>query len=178
MSPTDRRVRRTRTALREALIALIAERDFADITVQDITDRADVGRSTFYAHYADKEDLLGESLSELGAFARGGAEATPLGFALPLFHHVHEVRPMFAALLGRSGPPQVQEAFLEAVRELLREHEGDEARVCFVAAGFLALARWWVLEAPQLGPEQVYARFLELAGGGEGASPTHQEAAP
>src|SRR5215469_590889 len=54
----DRRVRRTRNALGDALIALIEERSFQDITVQDILDRAQISRSTFYAHYRDKDDLF------------------------------------------------------------------------------------------------------------------------
>lgn len=55
---TDRRSNRTRQAVRKALIELILEKHYDEITVQDIIDRADVGRSTFYSHYRDKEDLF------------------------------------------------------------------------------------------------------------------------
>jgi len=54
----DRRVQRTRQLLNEALMSLIVEKGYEAITVQDIIDRANLGRSTFYAHYQDKEDLL------------------------------------------------------------------------------------------------------------------------
>ncbi|MEM6707029.1 MAG: TetR/AcrR family transcriptional regulator, partial [Acidobacteriota bacterium] len=54
----DRRVTRTKRLLRQALMELVREKDYARITVQDILDRADVGRSTFYTHYRDKDDLL------------------------------------------------------------------------------------------------------------------------
>ena len=54
---TDRRVLRTRAVLRDALITLVGESGWDAITVQDICDRAKVGRSTFYMHFADKEDL-------------------------------------------------------------------------------------------------------------------------
>src|SRR5512141_2904590 len=54
----DRRVQRTQQLLREALVALILEKGYDAITVQDILDLANMGRSTFYAHYRDKEDLL------------------------------------------------------------------------------------------------------------------------
>src|SRR5678816_1262765 len=55
---TDARVRRTRDALGDALVALMQEKPFDSITVQDVLDRAHVGRSTFYTHYSDKDDLL------------------------------------------------------------------------------------------------------------------------
>src|SRR4026208_715870 len=55
---TDARVRRTRDALGDALVALMQEKPFDAITVQEVLDRAHVGRSTFYSHYSDKDDLL------------------------------------------------------------------------------------------------------------------------
>ncbi|MEJ2354006.1 MAG: TetR/AcrR family transcriptional regulator, partial [Anaerolineales bacterium] len=54
----DRRVQRTRQLLNDALMSLIVEKGYDSITVQNIIDRANLGRSTFYAHYQDKDDLL------------------------------------------------------------------------------------------------------------------------
>jgi AcrR family transcriptional regulator len=59
----DRRVRRTRTALTETFLELVVERPYDDIAVGDIIERAGVGRSTFYQHFANKEDLLRQSLA-------------------------------------------------------------------------------------------------------------------
>ncbi|NBD35141.1 MAG: TetR family transcriptional regulator [Chloroflexi bacterium] len=61
----DRRVRRTRRRLGEALVALIAERGYDTLTVEEIAERADVGRTTFYSHYQDKDDLLLEVTGEV-----------------------------------------------------------------------------------------------------------------
>jgi AcrR family transcriptional regulator len=59
MSKTkDRRVERTRQALEAALLSLLKEKEFGAISVQEIIDRANVGRATFYSHYDNKEDLL------------------------------------------------------------------------------------------------------------------------
>ena len=55
---TDRRVTQTRDALGDALVALMHEKQFDDITVQEVLDRAGIGRTTFYTHYRDKGDLL------------------------------------------------------------------------------------------------------------------------
>jgi len=62
--PPDRRARRTRKLLREALFALILEKGYDAVTIEDITRRADLGRTTFYLHYRDKEDLLLQSIEE------------------------------------------------------------------------------------------------------------------
>ena len=54
----DRRIQKTKKLLAEAMRQLITEKDYDAVTIQDITDRANVGRSTFYAHYESKEQLL------------------------------------------------------------------------------------------------------------------------
>lgn len=61
----DRRVQRTRKALRSALLELIKEKGYDSISVEEITQRANLGRATFYLHYKDKEDLLVDEFSEL-----------------------------------------------------------------------------------------------------------------
>src|SRR5688572_26930817 len=73
----DRRVMRTRDKLGSALIALIQEKPFDEITVQEILDRAKVGRSTFYMHYRDMDDLFVSDMDEFleataMALSRGG----------------------------------------------------------------------------------------------------------
>ena len=67
----DRRVRRTRRRLKEALLGLIQERPYEAVTVQNIIDRADVGRSTFYSHFRSKEELLFDGFGQtLETFTR------------------------------------------------------------------------------------------------------------
>src|SRR3979490_230288 len=68
---TDRRSHRTKRQLSEALVELVKVKRFDDITVQNVIDRADVGRSTFYTHFRDKEDLLRKDWERfLDAFAQ------------------------------------------------------------------------------------------------------------
>src|SRR4249920_1876063 len=64
----DARVRKTRDALGDALVELMQEKQFDSITVQDVLDRAHVGRSTFYSHYSDKDDL---QMSDADEFFEG-----------------------------------------------------------------------------------------------------------
>ena len=65
MMSQDRRVRKTQTAIKDALISLLNKKSFGDITIQEISDMADVNRSTFYTHYLDKYDLLAVSYTHL-----------------------------------------------------------------------------------------------------------------
>jgi AcrR family transcriptional regulator len=100
---TDRRVERTRRTLQKALIALILEKRFDAITVQDVLDRADVGRSTFYAHFRSKEDLFRSDFENLLRFVRAGVAANGSrgDRILPireLFGHVREFRKLYRAM--------------------------------------------------------------------------------
>ena len=61
----DRRVRRTRQALQDALISLILEEGYDSVTIEEITDRADLGRTTFYLHFRDKEELLVHAIDSI-----------------------------------------------------------------------------------------------------------------
>jgi AcrR family transcriptional regulator len=88
----DKRVQRTLKDLREGLLALMVERGYEALTVQDILDRAGVGRATFYEHFRGKDDLLRRSLEPLREHLRGewklaadGAKeaGAELGFVLP-----------------------------------------------------------------------------------------------
>ena len=78
----DRRVRRTREALRDALLALLVERGWDDIDVQALCVRADIGRSTFYLHFPNKEALLRGSLADLREALRVRASGPPPGTAV------------------------------------------------------------------------------------------------
>src|SRR5438309_7267491 len=104
----DRRVARSRRALKEALTDLILERGYEDVTVQDVIDRADVGRSTFYAHFVDKDDLLMAILADLEVpgpdTSRWRASDPAFGWTLDLFRHFGSGKPLFKAIAsGQSG---------------------------------------------------------------------------
>src|SRR5688572_8493663 len=104
----DRRSLRTRRLLGHALIELMQEKRYDKITVQDIIDRADVGRSTFYAHYLDKEDLLTSQFVEvLDSFSQhlqmGASNSDPHMNVKALFRHVREFQPTYDAMLWGRG---------------------------------------------------------------------------
>lgn len=173
----DRRVVRTRQLLRESLVSLILERGYDAITVQDILDRANLGRSTFYAHYRNKEDLLFSGFEELvagiHALAAQGAEGHDL--SLHLFRHVTENRRLLKALLGRQGGKAVFQRSQAALGAMVRRHleqvaPGAEGRgvpldiaVCFYTSSLFALLTWWLDHDPLHSAEEMDAMFKRLA---------------
>ncbi|MGW4471303.1 TetR/AcrR family transcriptional regulator [Nonomuraea sp. NPDC004354] len=166
----DRRVRRTRRAVQDALVALILEKGYSAVTVTDIINRADVGRSTFYSHFADKQDVLVSNIEELGFLHPDHAvrEGELFAFSLPMFEHVREQRSLVRALLGRrsGGPAEAHgERLLAAVvRDELVARAGGPAPsldlmvICVVGA-FLGLVRAWVDGEISATPAELDAAF-------------------
>ena len=122
---SDRRTRRTRRRLSGALVELIQEKRFNDITVQNVIERADVGRATFYKHFRDKEDLfdqqwqgLNRHLAERINWQKAGRDSFfPVTF---FFQHLQDVQPFYRGLV-RSG--KIDELFNRGVAHLSRDIE-------------------------------------------------------
>jgi len=174
MSTTDRRVRRTHDALRAALLELILEHGFEATTVLQITERANVGRSTFYAHYADKEDLLQGSIEGLRAWLEEHMDADAdqrqtevhpaLAFCLPMLEHAADSKPLFAAMIGRRGGQLLVELTHDMWAALVRARwpGADEIGVQAIAGAFGSTLAWWLTSAPHLTAAEVDARFRAL----------------
>ena len=157
----DRRVQRTRRLLGEALVSLLQERSWDDISVQDICERADVGRSTFYMHYQGKEQLLAGGFDDLSAVlreqldARNKAKPERLSFVRGLIDHVGEQRRVFLAVIGRKSGNVVQVRFRKMVCNLVAEDVARfsapgwqrDAGARYIAGALFELLTWWV-EAP------------------------------
>ena len=110
---TDRRILRTRDALGDALIALMREKHFHQITVQQVLDRARVGRSTFYAHYRDKDDLFLSDVEDFfeqcsSSLQRQDASPKRLLPVKEFFTHMRDVREFYAALVKSGKLTDVQ----------------------------------------------------------------------
>lgn len=123
----DLRVRRTRKMLQEALIALAVEKQgFSDITIQDITERAMVNRSTFYRHYLDKCDLVTQYINDVSALLpeadtmrEEGDKATPSGL-LVLLRHIQNNAAFYRVMLGAKGDPGFTNDFRKLTEDRFR----------------------------------------------------------
>ena len=158
---TDARVRRTRDALGYALVTLMQEKPFETITVQDVLDRAHVGRSTFYSHYSDKDDLLMSDADDFYervsmGLSAAGDKSERVFPVKEFFSHIAEAR-QFVNALSSSGKMQenmelARGHFARGIERRLSEiprgqviSERERAAVAFAHAGaLLSLVTWWI----------------------------------
>lgn len=163
----DRRIAKTRRAVHAAFYALLGRKRYAKITVQDILDEADIGRSTFYAHYRGKEDLLAEIVDDICAHAVAPIEpesdhdftrrTDPPSIVEHVLCHIKERRSGVRAIMASEGI----DAFAGHLRESLA-HQADALipadppgaagtvdralLVNHVAGSLVEIVTWWARE--------------------------------
>jgi AcrR family transcriptional regulator len=172
----DRRVQRTRQLLERALLELIEERNYESITIQQITDRANVGRATFYLHYRDKEQLLLATIQRLQEDLAWQLEPLrPADFLQErpvlneqIFRHVERYRHLYEVLLSERGAAlarhrlmayltsQVEHFLLRPLLALVGEPAVPTSLLASYVSGTLYTAITWWLEHPgQNTPEEM-----------------------
>jgi AcrR family transcriptional regulator len=180
----DRRIARTRAALRRALVELILEQGYESVTVQQIIDRANVGRSTFYAHYLDKQQLLLDSLRELrGMLTRhqhaavavqGSLAQGRLAFSRAMFEHAAGHAQLYRAVVGKQSGAIVQREIQQILDDMAREElaaatpPGRQASipldvlVPYVVSAFMGLLIWWLEAGLPYSVSEVDGMFQRL----------------
>jgi AcrR family transcriptional regulator len=171
----DRRIQRTRDSLREALMALMVERGWEDIDIQTLCERANIGRSTFYQHFDNKEALLKANFAGLrdALLAHAAHHAGPLGFVSGLLVHLHENREVFRALIARRSGHYVQDRFRELLVELVgrstapRERKGWQAgaRAHYLGGALFELLVWWLGSHRPQSPQEIELLFRQWSAG-------------
>jgi AcrR family transcriptional regulator len=176
----DRRIQRTRKALQNALLDLMVEKGYDAVTVQDVIDRANVGRSTFYAHFQDKEDLFMKGFEILEEQIETKLNGTPLAHASPwdlslmLFEHVQGQHQLYKALVGNqagnTAMKQVQKSMTALVGEHLAQNlpsrKGGQITpdilAHFIVSTFLSLMTWWLDTRSPKTPAEMNAIFRQF----------------
>jgi len=176
---TDARVRRTRDALGDALVALMQEKPFETITVQDVLDRANVGRSTFYSHYSDKHDLLMSDTEEFfEAFSMSlslsGDKSDRVFPVQEFFSHIIDTKQFLDALMS-SGKFQdnmelARGQFARGIERRLAElpraqsiSDDERPAIAFAHAGaLLSLLTWWIDRGMKQSPAEMDQLFHRL----------------
>jgi AcrR family transcriptional regulator len=181
----DKRVQRTRELLEKALIELINEREYAAITVQDIVDRANLGRTTFYLHYQSKDELfmscheLYVSNFNFGPFYTHPlsreellSAATPSGMILAYRHLKEAESKLHAVFQGKDGPQilrQIRERSAEEIETNLRTAFSEtESRIPlellanYLAGAQISLVQWWLEKHRNYTAEELAQSFHRL----------------
>lgn len=185
----DPRIARTKHALGAALIELMLEQPFDRITVQDVLDRAGVGRATFYAHFRNKRDLFHSEHERffegverwLGTFSAHAPRVVPVA---EFFQHVGEVQPFVQALRDTGQIDLVLDDAAEhfarmiAKRLQLLAPQLDQASVHtaivakFCAGAVIELLKWWLARDVRPTPQEMDAIYHDLVWRAVGASVT------
>jgi AcrR family transcriptional regulator len=173
----DRRSQRTRQALGDALVELMMERGYDSISIRDIIERANVGRSTFYAHYADKEELFVSQMDRLmdllsQHIPQEPSAGNPFFPSLGLFQHIKQQWKLYKILAWGSGvdvlTKHLQKSMTEKIEQrLLAGGQTYEVPVPvianFLSGSFLSLVKWWLDNKMLYSPEQMDEMFQKLA---------------
>lgn len=178
---TDRRVQRTRQLLRDALVSLILEKGYQKITIQDIIDRANVGRSTFYSHYRDKDDLLLGGFDELAHDLHRHMRSPDttrddhghLLHSLEFFIHACNNRELYIAMSESGGGDLILDIARQHMQNHIEVHLnqfpsiGDEIPLPvitnFLAGSLLSMISWWLEQNLPYSPEEMDEMFNALA---------------
>lgn len=179
----DRRAIRTRRALRDALVALILEKGYEAITVQDITDRADLNRGTLYLHYRDKQDLL--LSSSVDAHAELTARFTPVApnslslehaerHLTLVFEHVAANADFYRVMLGENGVAVFAKRLREIVAQVSLTRLADLARLRpirpvapelvagYAGGAIIGVIAWWLRDNMPMSPAAVAHQTLQI----------------
>ena len=178
----DRRQQKTRTAIFSAFTSLLAEKSYSKITVQEIIDAANVGRTTFYAHFETKDDLLKELCEELFGHIIGSAMdcththglysdgSAPESVFCHLLQHLQENDRNIIALLSCESSEMFLRFFKNSLNELVRSQFINQNRkantdipedflINHISGSFVEMVLWWIRGHRKQTPEDLDRYF-------------------
>jgi AcrR family transcriptional regulator len=179
----DQRIQRTGERLGMALLELIQQKPIREVTVQEVLDRASVGRSTFYLHYRDKYDLL---LSQLEVFLEIQSTALTIRKeeslrvvpVAELFEHIHSAKKLYRALADSDRLNEffdlAQTYFARGIERRLKDsgrlpclpQQELAARASALAGSMLSLFRWWMDRGAKESPQAMDELFHRMVWNG------------
>ncbi|HEY2116040.1 MAG TPA: TetR/AcrR family transcriptional regulator [Candidatus Angelobacter sp.] len=178
----DRRARRTREVLGDALVGLMHEKPFQKIKVNEVLKRAEVGRSTFYSHYRDKEDLFLSDVDDFWAsvsmkLSRDAEASRRVAPVRELFEHVGQAREFYAALVKSEKVHDVMDLgighFARGIEQRLKQlrSEGNSVAACqaishSLAGALFSMLFWWLDRSMPLPAAEMDALYHRLAWSG------------
>ncbi len=182
MDKSDRRIGKTRTAIFQAFSDLLCEKSYANITIQEIIDRANVGRTTFYQHFTDKDTLLMSCIDEtiFVSLSNHLTEQTPpkhesrLIPVAEIFAHIRDNNRLINGIIMSDSGELLFDKFKsywgERIKPALMAHlqKGNKPKVPieiltnYVTTTLIELLRWWMKSGDKYTPEQMEQYFYAL----------------
>ena len=179
----DRRQQKTRTAIFQAFNRLLEERHFNNITVQDILDEANIGRSTFYAHFETKDALLKEMCTdifdhifshELHSETSHDFSSSDHGLQEKITHLLYHLKDnkgnVLGVLSGESGElfmryfKEYLTEMFEQYPECIRQDVPKALVLNHLVGSFAEAVKWWIGNKMAMAPEELAACYLRLTG--------------
>ncbi|WP_145407486.1 TetR/AcrR family transcriptional regulator [Paenibacillus xylanexedens] len=169
----DRRIAKTKAAIFQSFVSLIAEKNFEDITINEIADRANINRGTVYFHYSDKYDLLNKCIEEnlnqmiavTTATDRNGETIDLIESSfLPVMRYFEENHHFYFSMLSNKGVPAFRDRMLELTTTHINIHihmdgvnlnYNKELITQFMASAFVGIVEWWILNHMPLSADDV-----------------------
>ncbi|EPZ49074.1 MULTISPECIES: TetR/AcrR family transcriptional regulator [Alicyclobacillus] len=166
MTKVDRRVIKSQHAIKQAVIELMSEKNFDQITIQDIADKANVSRKTIYLHYADKFDLLDklteEYIDKLRKLCETACEMDWRPATQICFEYLQSNYSFFSTMLASKGAPYFRNRFLEfQIEEFknelhktneIRDDVSEEVFLRFVGTAYTGIVEWWLTNGMPYSP--------------------------
>jgi AcrR family transcriptional regulator len=172
MEVQDRRVKRTQQLLTRALIALTLEKGYEEVTIRDITERADIGYATFFRHYHDKDELLKDVLDVvltelIDLLGPAMPAAHPATVGVLLFRYVQEQSEVVRVLLRSHA--LLHNIIAAATQNVVNTHTvrpGSpiplEVAAHHIVTASISLIQWWLDRQMPYMPEQMGVIYYEL----------------
>ncbi len=179
----DRRQQKTRTAIFEAFNRLLEKKHYHHITVQDILDEANIGRSTFYSHFETKDALLKELCTDIfdHIFSHELHSEKSHDFSLSdhglqekithlLYHLKDNKGNVLGVLSGESGElfmryfKEYLAAMFQQYPESLRKDVPSDLALNHLVGSFAEAVKWWIKTKMKMGPEELAENYLKLVG--------------
>lgn len=173
----DRRILKTKEAINKAFIELMSEKDFDQITINDISERANVNRGTIYLHYSDKIDLLNKCIEDhLSQMSNTCGSVDPkqdfIHSFLPVFEYFEDNYLFYSSMLLNKGVPsfrdRMQQMVITGINEQLNmkainQSLSRDVLGQFMASAFIGVLEWWIINKmphpPQAMAEQMRTLF-------------------
>lgn len=171
MAKVDRRILKTQESMKKAVIELMTEKNFDDITIQDIADRANINRGTIYLHYQDKFDLLDKLIEahihELGEMGEWACKLDWDNALIPFFEYFEKNHLFFSTMLASKGAPSFRTRLLDFILEgfkgeIDKESErntdlNEDVMLQYAGAAYVGIIEWWIRNGMPY-PPQVLAK--------------------